>query len=327
MKNKKPVVSILIISFNERDRLSKVLKSLKKIKSPAFEIIVCDNDSKDGTQEFVKKNFPDVLIVKSSKNIGTAVYNLAIQMCRGKYILFIANDMLLSKNAITELVKVLEKNPDAAQCAPKLLDFAGKPSVNACYFSRSFYGIDICSDKLGDKIRVIPHIGTGLIRKKSLDKIGGVIYDPDYFLYNEDMDLGLRIRLVGMKTLWCPTAVVRHSKPTTTIRIWSRPQLTFFAQRNSLITYFKTCSLFSLILFFPYVLSIRILLITRDLLLMRFSNAIARLMALSWFFSHPIFLIKKRNATQKLRKAPDSYVFAAANEKKFLSSLFTGGSR
>src|SRR3989344_712452 len=100
MKNKKPIVSILIISFNERDRLSKVLISLKKIKSPVSEIIICDNDSKDGTQEFVKKNFPDVLIVKSSKNIGTAVYNLAIPMCRGKYILFIANDMLLSKNKI-----------------------------------------------------------------------------------------------------------------------------------------------------------------------------------------------------------------------------------
>jgi len=327
MKNKKPIVSILIISFNERDRLSKVLISLKKIKSPVSEIIICDNDSKDGTQEFVKKNFPDVLIVKSSKNIGTAVYNLAIPMCRGKYILFIANDMLLSKNAITELVKVLEKTPNAAQCAPKLIGFDRKPSTNACIFSRSFYGIDIRSDMLGNKVREIPYIGTGLLRKKSLADIGGVIYDPDYFLYSEDMDLGMRIRLAGMKTLWCPSAVVKHSKPTTTLKVLSRQHMTYLAQRNSLTTYFKTCSFFSLVTYFPYVLLIRIVLIMRDLTLIRFSNAFARLRALFWFFLNPVYLIKKRNENQKIRKAQDSYVFAIANEKKFLSSFFSGGSR
>ncbi len=327
LKIKNPLVSVLIISFNEKNRLSKILNSFKKISYPAYEIIVCDNASVDGSDEYVKKNYPDVKFIKSHKNIGTAVYNLALPLCKGKYILFIANDMLLENNSISELVKVLEENPNALQSAPKLLDFDGKPSVNACNFSRSFFGIDIRSDKLGDKTREIPHIGTGLIRKSSLKKIGGVIYDPDYFLYNEDMDLGLRIRLAGMKTLWCPTAIVKHGKPTTTIRTWSRHYLTFLAQRNSLITYFKTCSLYSLLLFFPYVLLVRFLLIMRDLSIFHFSNAFARLKALSWFFTHPSYLLGKRIENQKIRKVPDSYVFAMANEWKFLISLFSWGER
>ena len=70
-----PLVSIIIVNFNGKTHLEKCLNSLKKVNYSNFETILVDNNSTDGSVEFVTKNYSDVIIIKLNQNKGYAEPN------------------------------------------------------------------------------------------------------------------------------------------------------------------------------------------------------------------------------------------------------------
>ncbi|PJE69127.1 glycosyl transferase family 2, partial [Candidatus Shapirobacteria bacterium CG10_big_fil_rev_8_21_14_0_10_38_14] len=91
----KPDLSIIILNYNTRDLLRDCLRSVLKSKknSFAYEIIVVDNASVDGSVEMIKREFPQVKIIQSKENLGFAGgNNLALKKAQGKYILFLNSD-------------------------------------------------------------------------------------------------------------------------------------------------------------------------------------------------------------------------------------------
>lgn len=307
-----PKVFIVIVNYNGKNLLQHLLKSISKSSYKNYEIIIVDNSSSDGSQKFVKK-YNDVKLVENKKNLGYSGINSALKYCRGKYLLFLNNDMELDKNCIARLVKALESGKDAAMAAPKLVNFYDKSlKSGGTWASRSFYNGHIRGNGK-NIIREIPYLGVGLIKKDFVKKFG-YLFDPDYFIYAEDLDLGLRIRLAGKKVLFEPNALMYHMHAATT-RKSSKSFTTFLMERNLLTTFFKVFSLKSIVFFVPYVLAMRLLAILRDLITLNLSSALARLKALLWVIFNFNFMLKKRKATQKFRKASDKFILKVFSER------------
>lgn len=317
---KKDFVSIIIVNYNGRNLLRMLLASIKKSTFKNYEIIIVDNNSDDGSQEFIKKNYKNAKLVANKKNLGYCGINSALEHCKGEYILFLNNDMQIHNNCIKNLVKAIKSNEDVVMAAPKLINFYDKSLKSAgTWVSRAFYNGHI-KDNGEYNLNEIPYLGVGLIEKNFVESFG-YLFDKDYFIYGEDIDLGLRIRLNGKKILFEPEAVMYHMHAVTMQRK-SKYFATFLLERNSLMTFFKILSLKNIVFYLPYVFGIRLLVITRDVITLNINNALARIKAIFWIIFNIGVVRKKRMETQKYRKIDDSYILKIFSEKYLFSKKF-----
>jgi len=306
-------VSIVIVNYNGEDIIGKPISSVYKSNFSDFEIIVLDNASTDGSVDFLRKKYPKVTIVENNSNLGYSGINSAIKYCKGKYILFLNNDLELEKNSIRNLVKVLESNSSIGMVAPKLVNYYNKKlSSGGTWISRAFYNGHIKNGK-SSKQKVIPYLGVGLIRKNIVKKFG-YLFDAHYFIYAEDVDLGLRLRLIGYKVVFVPDSIIYHMHAMTT-KNFKSSQMTFLLERNLLMTFLKILSLKNIILMTPYILSTRIITILRDIITFRFSNSFSRIKAIFWIIFHVPLIWKKRKTLQILRKSDDKFILNVFSEK------------
>lgn len=158
----------------------------------------------------------------------------------------------------------------------------------------------------------------GLLRKDIIEKFG-YLFDPDYFIYAEDLDLGIRIRLLGLRTLYVPSSICYHMH-SQTMKSVPDAKKTFLLERNLLTTFYKTLSWPSILLLSPYVYGMRMVIIIRDVFAGKFSVALARIKAVFSIFSNFPRILKKRRHVQRLRKAGDAYVLSAFSEKHLFSN-------
>ena len=318
MKAKKnfPFISLLVVNYNGKDILDICLPSLEKQNYPKnrYEIIVVDNASTDGSIQFLKKKYPKVKVVQNKKNQGYVGINHGLKKCKGKYIYFLNNDLTLEKNCLRYLVEELQKNEDVALAVHKGINYYNKKMVSGgTWVSRTLYcGHHVPDDKKG--VIEIPYMGSGLI-KKSVITAYGYLFDPEYFIYAEDLDLGLRIRLLGMKTVMVRKALCYHMNSITMKRFSTPARNTFLLERNTLITFFKLFSLKTILLLLPFVIASRIAAIAKDVLRGNVKNAYARIQAISWIIIHPALIKRKREIIQKVRRVPDSAVLGIFSEK------------
>lgn len=225
-----PDLSVIILNYNTKDLLRDCLKSV--ISDKRIEIIVVDNASTDGSAEMVKKEFPQVKLIVSKKNLGFAAgNNLGIPQAKGRYVLFLNPDTIVMPNTFKEMIKFMDKHPkvSAATCRIELpsgkLDQAchrGFPTPwNAfCHFfglekifpkSRLFAGYSLSYLPL-DKIHEIDS-GVGaflMVRRKAGEEINW--WDEDYYWYGEDLDFCYRLKQKGWQIMFVPTVKIIHYK-------------------------------------------------------------------------------------------------------------------
>ncbi len=317
----KVVVSIVIVNYNGKDLLKTILNSISKINNKQnYEIIVVDNDSKDGSQEFIKKTYKNIRLVENKKNLGYSGINSALPYCKGRYILFLNNDMEIDRNCIKELLSAIEKDKTIGMAAPMLVNYYNKGlKSGGTWVSRAFYNGHIRGNG-SPEIKEIPYLGVGLIRKDLAEKFG-YLFDNDYFIYAEDLDLGLRLRLLGFKVVFVPDAVLRHMHAVTTKKSKSY-EMAFLMERNLMMTYFKILSFKNIILLMPYVFLMRIAAIAKDIITLKFMNALARISAIFWIILNFNLVAKKRKRLQELRKADDDFLFRVFSEKYLFKPKF-----
>ncbi len=316
---KKGLVSALIVNYNGKNLLKRIISSLEKSNYKNFEIIIVDNNSSDGSQEFLKKNFRNVRLVQNKKNLGYSGINSALKFCKGEYILFLNNDMEIDKNCIENLVKAINAK-NIAMAAPKLVNFYHKKlESGGTWISRAFYNGHIKGNK-NNEIKEIPYLGVGLVRKDFVEKFG-YLFDPDYFIYAEDVDLGLRIRLLAKKVVFAPDAVLHHMHAVT-MQKSSKSFSAYLMERNLLTTFFKVLSWKNILMYLPYVLLLRFIAVVKDLITLRLDLAFARIKAILFVIFNFNFILKKRKHAQKLRKADDYYILNIFSEKYLFRPKF-----
>ena len=209
------LVSVIIVNFNGKRFLQDCFSSILKQTYPSFEVILVDNASHDGSVEFVQEHFPPVKILVQKENLGFAGgSNAGIRQAHGEFILTLNNDTVITPDFISELVKPMVQDPSVGMCASKMVFPDGRINSTAICISRSGAAWDRGGGEPDhgqyDSAEEVfgPCAGAALYRRTMLDEIG--LFDEDFFLFMEDVDLAFRARLSGWKCMYVPTARVVH---------------------------------------------------------------------------------------------------------------------
>lgn len=223
-------LSIIIITWNALGHLKKCLDSVfNTVKNIDYEIIVVDNNSSDGSTDFLRK-FPQITVIANNENKGVAgARNQGIKISCGKYILILDVDAELTSGAVENLVLFLDKNEKTGLVGPKLIHSDGALQYSCRKFPNVITKIlrrVPFAEKLLEKeqMRDWDHnsakevdyvIGAcQLIRKKAIDETG--VLDEKIFYGPEDVDFCLRLWRDNWQVYYNPEAVVIHHEQRIT---------------------------------------------------------------------------------------------------------------
>jgi len=259
-------VSICIVTFQTRDYLQKCLESIERHPpSGAYEIILVDNGSTDGTAEMVRAGFPGVRLTELGANTGfTAPMNQALRQASGAYLLLLNPDTLVHPQAFDRLVAFMEAHPEVGICGPKVLNTDGslqKPcrrgestpwavlsyflGLSALFPRSRFFGGYLMSYMGEDETHAVAGVAGScmLIRRKLVEEIGYL--DERFFAYQEDADYCYRARQAGWKVFYVPAAQITHYggeggsrvQPYRSIYQWHRSYFLYY-RKNLASRYF-----------------------------------------------------------------------------------------
>jgi GT2 family glycosyltransferase len=242
-----PYVSIIVLNYNSKQYLPACFESLSKINYPRerYEILMPDNASSDGSVEFISREFPRVTILPYNKNYGFAeANNRAAAEAKGEYIAFLNPDTEVDKNWLIELVKAMKADEAVACCGGKVLFLGDRNIIQNAGHKMSLIRLG-CNVGLGETDN--PKFNTPgytlhasgcamLVRKDVFFQVSG--FDPDYFMFIEDVDFGLRLWLYGYKVVYVPTSITYHELAGS-FESKTSPFGLFHVERNRLATLVK----------------------------------------------------------------------------------------
>lgn len=216
-----PTTTIIVLNWNQRDLLIECLRSLQRQTQPAEYITVVDNGSTDGSAEKVRVLFPEVNVISLFENTGFAVANnIAIRTCRSKYVALLNNDTVADPHWLKCLVDAMEIHPEAGMAASKMVYDDDPTIIDRVGDGYSIAGAGILRGRGEPALSFTKQekifgacAGAAIYCKEMLEEIG--LFDEEYFLINEDVDLNFRAQLAGYQCLYVPKAVVRHKASQT----------------------------------------------------------------------------------------------------------------
>jgi GT2 family glycosyltransferase len=320
-KLKEITISIIIPHFNGKDILTSCLNSLLKNNYSDYEIIVVDNGSSDGSQELIKNKFSQVILIENKSNKGYAGgCNSGISFTKGKYILFLNNDVEVADNFLQEIFNAMDADENIGLVQPKLLSMqkkthfdysggaGGEIDIFGFPFARGRVFIDLEEDKsqYDDMTNEIFWAsGTAvLIRKTLLDKIGS--FDEDFFAHMEEIDLNWRAQLVGYKSVITLKTFLYHYSGYTLPA--ENPRKMYLNHRNNLIMILKNYSFLTLLWVFPIRLGLEFIAFAYAAVTGNKNWAIGVLKGVGFVISHFGSIWKKHIQVQKMRTVSDSEI-------------------
>ena len=240
-----PKVSIVVLNWDGREFLDKCLRSLVGLDYPAdgLELILCDNGSQDGSAEYVREHYPRFRVVALDRNHGFAEgNNLAAAEATGEWVGFVNNDVEVPRDWLRHMVAPLGARPDVACVASRILNADGS-AIDFIGGGVNFqgHGLQLDHDAPSSPHDVERAVlfacgGAMLVRRQLFLSLGG--FDPAYFAFFEDVDLGWRLNLLGHDVWYTPAATVLHRHHGTASRLPSH-QLRVLSERNALYTIYK----------------------------------------------------------------------------------------
>ncbi len=213
-------VTVVIPNWNGRHFLEECLEALRAQRYERFETVVVDNGSSDGSQELLWTRFPEVRVLELGENHGfAAAMNAGIGAAQTPLVAFLNNDTEADRDWLRELVACLERHPEAAGAASKLLirssglvDGAGDCLGEDLFPHPRGHGFP--DEGLGEEVEVFGASGgASLWRAEALAQVG--VFDEAFFAYFEDADLSFRARHAGWTFWYAPGSVVLHHRGGT----------------------------------------------------------------------------------------------------------------
>ncbi len=227
-------LSIIVVSYNTRQLLDDCLCSIFAAEVPpgGMEVIVVDNASIDGSPAMVAEKYPQVKLIARVDNLGfSTANNQGSAVARGRYLLFLNSDTVVSPQALVKPVAYLDEHPNVGALTVRLVypngerdpdNHRGFPTPwNAfCHFSGlsrlfpnnpRFNGYFRNYEEFST-VHPVPVIaGSYMLMPRALDReLGG--WDETYFFYGEDIDYCYRIHEAGYEIIYYPLVEVLHYK-------------------------------------------------------------------------------------------------------------------
>lgn|SRR5574341_219282 len=251
--------SIIIVAYNPGDLIINCLNSLPDPAQAgvAYEVIVVDNASQDGTVERVKSTFPAVRVIASPDNRGFAAgVNQGLAVATGRYLLLLNPDVILSSHTLSDMIQFLEAHSQVGIIGPRIYDGHGHVAMTAY---TDYTPLTVLWQYLGLN-RVLPYIvwehyrrqceqaaeafsvkavqgSCFMLRREVYQQIGGL--DESFFLFCEEPDYCERARMKGWVVKYLPTTHVTHFQSSTVsrytptrVRAYHICPLAYFRRRN-----------------------------------------------------------------------------------------------
>ncbi|MBI2816046.1 MAG: glycosyltransferase family 2 protein [Acidobacteria bacterium] len=220
-------VSVTIVTYNSEMHIRRCLDAVLQQDWPSLEIIVVDNDSRDGTRSVLAEYKNELRLTENSENRGfAAAQNQAIRHATGEWVLALNPDVRLERNFLSALLADRELSPDIGTLCGKLLraspalEPTAEPRVDSCgiYFTPTFRHLDRGSNlpdgpEYNDPVFVFGATAAAALYRKTMIEdvsIDGEFFDEDFFLYREDADVAWRAQLLGWRCLYLPQAIGYH---------------------------------------------------------------------------------------------------------------------
>jgi len=231
-------LTFIIVSFNTVDLLEKCLKTLFDSITNSVseaEVIVVDNGSTDGTIEFIKNNYPDLVLIESIDNLGySKAVNKGAQIAKGDFIAIVNSDIQVNSNAINLLLDYLKKHRNVGVIGPQMVFPDGK-------WQRSYGEVPSIVNVFSDVLLIsvlrdnLKKLLWPLIKLDFYPKDVGYIdgafmltpreifnqmngFDEDFFFYAEDLDYCYRIKRNNYKVVFFPKSKIIHVKGGSSIK-------------------------------------------------------------------------------------------------------------
>lgn len=219
-------VSIVVITWNQLANLKKCLGSIFRFYDPEYELIVVDNNSTDGTIDFLKSTGKINHLILNDRNYGVAfARNQGMRVASGDYVLLLDDDAMLLDSVIHRVIKYMDAHPDIGLLGPRLVGEESTVQISARKFPTLMsFCVRFWHTVIGIKVAGTTSYSYGelnivhevdwvigacqFIRKNVLGKVG--FLDEGYFYGYEDVDFCRRIWLASLKVVYHPEFTVFH---------------------------------------------------------------------------------------------------------------------
>lgn len=260
-------VSVHIVTYNNAATIETCLRALLAQTQVDFTVMVIDNASSDDTVDRVERL--GVSVQRNARNLGyAAAHNQAINATESDYILTLNPDVALAPDFLAQMVKVMDARPDvgsAAGCLFRVNDLQEAPSVmdGTGVFMRRTRRQYLRDDGVPvDKRTSVstsifgPDGAAAFYRRAMLDdiRVDGEVFDSDFFMHKEDIDVCWRAQLRGWSALYVPEAQAKHIR---TFRPGQRASVSddvrFYGVRNRFLLMLKNESSPHLVRDLPWI--------------------------------------------------------------------------
>ncbi len=251
--------AVIIVNYNGLPHISECVRSVIEQSYSPIEIVVVDNASQDGSLELIKKDFPQVKLIQTGYNAGWGIAcNVGIHATESEYVVLLNNDALMDKDCVKKMVEASRLNPRYGSVASRILLWDKPELTEVCglviYPDGSSCGrgrLQPANSYLTQEEVFCANDCCCLYRRSMLQEIGD--YDPDFFIYCDETDIGWKHQLAGWKCIYTPDAIAyhAHSQSAGSYSVLKA----FHVERNRLYICMKYFSIGRFLLSFPYSFS------------------------------------------------------------------------
>jgi hypothetical protein len=261
--------SVIVIGFNGKRFLADCLSSLLDQDMPRedYEVLYVDNNSADGSVEYVQKGFPSIKIIEFKENRGffNAFNEVAVNIAQGKYLVALPQDTILHKKWLSELVQVAEIEDDVKVCLANTVQ-PTSPDHEIKEREKWIKWLHLMrTTKLGfvvpkrqpfsrETVLMLTASGTSGLIKRDLLTVTDYFFDPLMGHFIGDVELGLRVNVLGYKVALVPTSILYHIEEGKT---WLDRRLllrSLEGARDNILAYYKNMYGLEFILILPFLL-------------------------------------------------------------------------
>ncbi len=312
--------------------MSPCLESLFKLDYPAYEIILVDNCSTDGSIEEVEKLCGDnakLKIIRHRENRYSKGLNEGAKASKGKYVVYFNNDIIVDPTYLKEAIDVFEERNDVAIIQGKLLSYFDHSKIDSIGETMDLFGNPITIGwrekdvgQYDQEQEILSASGSAsIIRKSIFDEIG--YFGEEYFIGYEDMDLALRVRAKGYKVLYTPKAIVYHMRGVTDLSDELRVRVRWHFNKNRIMTMVKNYSIKSLFKALPVTILIYFLTFIWESIIKRKPRlGWTRITALLWNLKELGNILKQRARIQSgLKTKTESDIMSLMPQKTLLNNF------
>jgi GT2 family glycosyltransferase len=256
MKTEYPLVSIIILNYNQLKVTCEFIDSARSLEYPNYELIMVDNASKEDPTPIIQSRYPQIRLIRNQLNLGfTGGNNVGINAARGDYFLIINNDTEVMPDLIERMLEPFAKDARVGVVSPKILyyshrriiQYAGFTEVNP--FTGRNKAIGLMEEDKG-QFDIPGHTASAhgaamMVKREVVEKVGAM---PDiFFIYYEELDWSAQIRRAGYQVYYQPSAVIFHKESVTVGK--ESPMKTYFQNRNRILFMRRNTNAFQLMLF------------------------------------------------------------------------------